>query len=131
MAQRPGRRARVGVGRQQNGGIVRPRRRHLVVMLTVRRLWLRLGGDAMATGRRLDRGLAAGVEAGDAVPRRVRGRVPLLVARQQVESHKLLVAVAHVAAVDLLGVVCCFWHMSALHGGNETGAWDWALLRFS
>lgn len=80
MAQRPGRRARVGVGRQQNGGIVRPRRRHLVVMLTVRRLWLRLGGDAMATGRRLDRGLAAGVEAGDAVPRRVRGRVPLLVA---------------------------------------------------
>lgn len=51
MAQRPGRRARVGVGRQQYGGIVRPGRGYLVVMLTVRRLWLWLGGDAMAIRR--------------------------------------------------------------------------------
>lgn len=47
--------------------------------------------------------------------------MPLLVARQQVESHKLLVAVAHVAAVDLLGVVCCFGTcQSALQDGNVT-----------
>lgn len=81
----------------------------------------------MAVRRRLDRDLAAGVEAGDAVARRVRGRVPLLVARQQVEPHKLLVAVAHVAAVDLLRIVCCYG--TCQHCTAETC--DWALLRFS
>lgn len=74
----------------------------------------------MAMRRRLDRGIAAGVEAGDAVPRRVRGRVSLLMARQQVHPHKLLVAVAHVAAVNLLWVVCCYGYTSALPGGNVT-----------
>lgn len=75
---------------------MRPRR-----LLSVGRL--RRDGDGVAVGRRLD-GLAR-VEAGDAIPGRVRGRVPLLMARQEIEAHKLLVAVAHVASVDFLGVV--------------------------
>lgn len=82
----------------------------------------------MAIRRRLDRGIAPGVEAGDAVPRRVRGRVSLLVARQQIQSHKLLVAVANVAAVNLLRVVCCCCYMSARHSKRDL---QLALVRFS
>ena len=46
----------------------------------------------------------------------------LLVAREQVEAHKLLVAVANVAAENLFGVICVVAQRSAMSARLREGS---------
>lgn len=49
--------------------------------------------------------VADGVEAGDAIARRIRRCMALLVSGEQIQADKLLIAVADIASKDFFGII--------------------------
>lgn len=84
------------------GGLVLVR---IQLAVAIDGLW-RNGGSCTTLPMLSEAGVIASiVEARNAIPGGVGRRVPLLMAREQVETNKLLVATRYIALEDLLGVI--------------------------